>query len=198
MGQTSSLCQNLPRSAKLRPEAQTLKEAAEMTTTKRSNFCAALRTTDPDGDARRPSGRHRRPRRRPEGAAGFLVIALVINLVTYWFSDKIALAASGAKPVSEEQAPGLYAMVRELTTRAEPADAAPLRHPHGAAERVRHGPQPQALGGGGHGRHHQAALRGRAPRRDLPRARPRPQPRHPHPVRRRGVRRARSPTSRTC
>ena len=48
----------------------------------------------------------------------FLGIAALINFVSYFFSDKIALKMSGAKPISEEEAPGLYQMVRELTTRA--------------------------------------------------------------------------------
>jgi heat shock protein HtpX len=48
----------------------------------------------------------------------FLVLAGIINFVAYFFSDKIALKMSGAKPISEEEAPGLYQMVRELTTRA--------------------------------------------------------------------------------
>ncbi len=52
-------------------------------------------------------------------ASGFLVIALVMNGVAYWFSDKIALASAGAKAISEQEAPGLYQMVRELTTRAD-------------------------------------------------------------------------------
>jgi heat shock protein HtpX len=52
-------------------------------------------------------------------ASVFLVIALLMNGVAYWFSDKIAIAASGAKPVSEQEAPKLYEMVRELTTRAD-------------------------------------------------------------------------------
>ncbi|TMK73625.1 MAG: protease HtpX [Actinobacteria bacterium] len=51
-------------------------------------------------------------------ASVFLVIALVMNFVAYWFSDKIAIASAGAKPVSESDAPRLYQMVRELTTRA--------------------------------------------------------------------------------
>jgi heat shock protein HtpX len=51
-------------------------------------------------------------------ASVFLVIALVMNFVAYFFSDKIALKASGAKPLTEEEAPGIYQMVRELTTRA--------------------------------------------------------------------------------
>jgi heat shock protein HtpX len=52
-------------------------------------------------------------------ASVFLVIALVMNFVAYWFSDKIAIAASGAKPLSEPEAPKIYEMVRELTTRAD-------------------------------------------------------------------------------
>jgi heat shock protein HtpX len=51
-------------------------------------------------------------------ASVFLGIALLINFVAYWFSDKIAIKSAGAKPVSESEAPGLYQMVRELTTRA--------------------------------------------------------------------------------
>ncbi len=47
-----------------------------------------------------------------------LVIAALMNLGSYWFSDKIVLAMYGAQPVSEEEAPELYAMVRELAQRA--------------------------------------------------------------------------------
>ena len=54
----------------------------------------------------------------PETALLFLFIAAGINFISYFFSDKIALKMSGAKPISEEEAPGLYQMVRELTTRA--------------------------------------------------------------------------------
>ena len=51
-------------------------------------------------------------------AALFLLIAFAINFFSYFFSDKMALAMSGAKPVSESEAPKLYEAVRELTTRA--------------------------------------------------------------------------------
>lgn len=54
----------------------------------------------------------------PRGAAGFLVIALLMNLGSYFFSDKLALSMSRAKPIDESEAPRLYAIVRELTTRA--------------------------------------------------------------------------------
>jgi heat shock protein HtpX len=48
-----------------------------------------------------------------------LVFAAIMNLIGYWFSDKIALAMSGAQPVSETEAPQLYQIVRELCLRAE-------------------------------------------------------------------------------
>jgi heat shock protein HtpX len=54
---------------------------------------------------------------------GGLIIGLAIGLVfvgaSYWFSDKIAVKAAGAKPVTEQEAPGLYAMVRDLTRQSD-------------------------------------------------------------------------------
>jgi heat shock protein HtpX len=50
----------------------------------------------------------------PSTALLFLGIALVINLGSYWFSDKIALKMSRARPLSEEEAPRLHQLVREL------------------------------------------------------------------------------------
>jgi heat shock protein HtpX len=44
-----------------------------------------------------------------------LVIALVFNFSMYWFSDKIAISTTHSKPVSEQEYPQLYAIVRELT-----------------------------------------------------------------------------------
>jgi heat shock protein HtpX len=46
------------------------------------------------------------------------VLALAMNFATYFWSDKIALGAMRAKPVSEAQFPELYQMVRELAQRA--------------------------------------------------------------------------------
>jgi heat shock protein HtpX len=49
----------------------------------------------------------------------FLILALGINFFSYFFSDKMALAMSRAKPIEESEAPRLYQIVRELTTRAD-------------------------------------------------------------------------------
>jgi len=62
---------------------------------------------------------------------GMLLVGLVVGLVfvggSYWFSDTVAIKAARAVPVSEAQMPQYYEIVRDLTTRAPHADAAPLR-----------------------------------------------------------------------
>ena len=56
----------------------------------------------------------------PEGGYWFgLAIAALFNLGAYFFSDKMALAMSRAKPVTEDELPQVYATVRFL---AETAD----------------------------------------------------------------------------
>src|ERR1700738_805919 len=47
-----------------------------------------------------------------------LVIAVLMNGTAYFFSDKIALASSGAVPISREQAPRLYAVMERLPGKA--------------------------------------------------------------------------------
>jgi heat shock protein HtpX len=54
----------------------------------------------------------------PNGPMIGLALGLLIVGGSYWFSDKMAIRAARAQPVTEEEAPQLYAMVRELTTRA--------------------------------------------------------------------------------
>jgi heat shock protein HtpX len=46
------------------------------------------------------------------------VLGGVMNLITYLFSDKIALASMGAQEVSPQEAPDLHRMVEELSDRA--------------------------------------------------------------------------------
>ncbi len=48
--------------------------------------------------------------------AGFFVI--IMNFVSYWFSDRIALAMHGAQPLEYAEAPWLHQMVERLATRA--------------------------------------------------------------------------------
>jgi heat shock protein HtpX len=51
--------------------------------------------------------------------SGGLIIGLILGLVfvggSYWFSDKLAVRSAGAVPVTEAEAPKLYAIVRDLT-----------------------------------------------------------------------------------
>jgi len=90
-----------------------------MTTTKRTTFGAGLRTTILLATL---SGLF--------VAIGFLIggsstallflfFAALMNMGSYFFSDKLALAMSGAKPISESDAPRLYQIIRELCTRAD-------------------------------------------------------------------------------
>ena len=51
--------------------------------------------------------------------APMLVIIVLIAVVQYWTSDKLALAASGAKIVTREEAPDLHAMVERLCAMAD-------------------------------------------------------------------------------
>lgn len=48
----------------------------------------------------------------------YVAIGLGMSFVSYWFSDKLAIASMHAQPVSEQEAPQLYAIVRELSQRA--------------------------------------------------------------------------------
>src|SRR5215813_12395412 len=47
-----------------------------------------------------------------------LGFAIISNAVAYFFSDKIALASSGAQPVTREQLPRLYAVMERLAAKA--------------------------------------------------------------------------------
>ncbi|HEV2425731.1 MAG TPA: zinc metalloprotease HtpX [Terriglobia bacterium] len=47
-----------------------------------------------------------------------LVLAAVMNLGSYFFSDKIALASSGAQPITREENPRIYQIVERLAAKA--------------------------------------------------------------------------------
>jgi heat shock protein HtpX len=48
----------------------------------------------------------------------FGAVGLVFNLLSYWFSDRIALMAHRAQPVTREQLPAVYEIVERLTRKA--------------------------------------------------------------------------------
>jgi heat shock protein HtpX len=87
-----------------------------------------------------------------QGLTLALVIAVVMNGVAYFFSDKIALASAGAKPISREESPRLYAVMERLAGKANipvpklylipeaaPNAFATGRNPHHASVAVTHG-----------------------------------------------------------
>ena len=53
-----------------------------------------------------------------QGVVIAFIFAMVINFGSYWFSDKIVLRMYNAQAVSENEAPELYAMVKNLALKA--------------------------------------------------------------------------------
>jgi heat shock protein HtpX len=53
------------------------------------------------------------------GMSMMLLFSLVMNFSGYWWSDKISIKMTRSRPISEQQAPELYAMVRKLAQQAE-------------------------------------------------------------------------------
>jgi heat shock protein HtpX len=53
------------------------------------------------------------------GAVIGLLLGLVFTMGSYWFSDTIAIKAARAHPVSEQEMPDYYRIVRELTQRLD-------------------------------------------------------------------------------
>jgi heat shock protein HtpX len=57
--------------------------------------------------------------RGPGGASLGLIIGLAFCGGSYWFSDKLAIKAARAVPVTEQEMPDYYRIVRELTHKAD-------------------------------------------------------------------------------
>ncbi len=78
-----------------------------------------------------------------------LMVVIVIGLAffQYYTSDKLALAASGAKVVSAEEAPRAARDGRAALRDGEPAQAAHRRRRQRRPERLRDRPEPEARGG---------------------------------------------------
>ena len=87
-----------------------------------------------------------------QGLVVGLLFGLGLNLALYWFSDKIAVTTTRSKPVTEQEYPQLYQIVRELTAgqgmpmpriyvseMAQPNAFATGRNPHHAVVAVTKG-----------------------------------------------------------
>src|SRR5947207_7443747 len=85
----------------------------------------------------------------PNGMTIALGLAVVMNAFAYFFSDKIALMSSGAKPVTREQLPRLYAVMERLAAKAN----LPVLQPYVVPE-----PAPNAFATGRNPRHASVAV----------------------------------------
>src|SRR6056297_159572 len=54
-----------------------------------------------------------------DGIVMAFIFALVINFISYWNSDKLAIKMTKSKPLGEDQAPKIYKIVRKLTKNAK-------------------------------------------------------------------------------
>ena len=54
-----------------------------------------------------------------QGAVYAFIFAFIMNMISYWFSDKIVLAMYGAKEADIKEVPELYNIVKGLTVSAE-------------------------------------------------------------------------------
>lgn len=72
-----------------------------------------------------------------------LVLAVFMNFGSYWFSDKIVLLAYRAQPLTEQEAPGVHRIVRNLATKARMPMPRLYRIPSATANAFATGRSPQ-------------------------------------------------------
>ena len=103
-------------------------------------------------------------------------LAIIMNFVSYFWSDKIALKMYRAQPVTREQLPRAYAVVERLTQKMGIPMPKMYVIPNGVTERLRDRTQSPARFRRRYRRHPEPAERRRAGRRAGARAGPRAQP----------------------
>src|SRR5450755_2774977 len=77
------------------------------------------------------------------------IIAGITNFVSYFFSDKIALAMYRAQPVTREQLPRIYSVVERLTQKASLPMPKLYVIPTDSPNAFCHWTKPEPLFGGG-------------------------------------------------
>ncbi|MDZ7728632.1 MAG: hypothetical protein U5Q44_10825 [Dehalococcoidia bacterium] len=75
-----------------------------------------------------------------------------MNFFAFWFSDRMALKMAGAREVTEQEEPRLYAMVNEVANLAGSCPCPDRCRGERNPERVRHGTEPAEGRGGRHWR----------------------------------------------
>ncbi len=94
---------------------------------------------------------------RPQGLYMGLVLAVVMNFSSYFFSDKIALMSYSAQPVTETENPEVYRRVAPIVARLASAWGCPCRKlwliPEQSPNAFATGRNPAARLGGFHRRH---------------------------------------------
>ncbi len=77
----------------------------------------------------------------------YILIGLGSTFVSYWFSDKLAIASMHARQVSEQEAPRTIQDRPRAIGEGRQADAAHLHRPHHEPQRVRDGRNERHAGG---------------------------------------------------
>jgi heat shock protein HtpX len=88
-----------------------------------------------------------------------LVFAGLMNFVSYFYSDKIALAMYRAQPAAREQLPRVYDVVERMTQRVGLPMPRIYVIPSDSPQRICHGPQSRACFRGGDSGHPRSAQR---------------------------------------